>query len=137
MSEKLWLPLRGRVVLREIKSLSSIILHVVESDPYKETTHRGVVLALGSPPWSNDGTREIPWQFEVGDTVGFHFVGTEKGRTNKWIDGEDALFLAAWEIDWTDDAGSKDEDGLTPSDDAYYCNKCRNGIDHSSGECDV
>ena len=78
-------PLRGRVVIKEHKQSSSII-HVVGGDPREETTHRGLVLAVGPggaydhPRYGAEGPDQ-PFEPKPGDVVQFHFVGTEKGRT--------------------------------------------------------
>ena len=91
-------PLRGRVVIREIKPKSSIIIQpdagmYNEYAAYDERTHRGRVLAKGSPPLTDAGHEVQGCDFEPGDLVEFHFAGTEKGRTAPWEDGEPALWL--------------------------------------------
>ena len=96
--------LRGRVVIREIRTKSSIL---ITPDPtsfneyakYDERTHRGIVLAKGAPPLTETGHEVQGFFFEPGDTVEFHFAGTEKGRTALWEDGEPAVWLHFEEVD--------------------------------------
>jgi len=105
-------PLRGRVVVREDRRRTSVIIDPLMGNPREETTHRGVVLAMGAPAYAcrhldalgrcqslTCKHPEVPWGFSTGDTVQFHFAGTEKGRTVDWTDGEPALWLAQHEID--------------------------------------
>ena len=91
-------PLRGRVVIREIKARSSIILDPGVFDPRAQTTHRGQVIAVGPPVLTLKGA-EIPLDFKAGDVVQFHFEGTEKGRTVTWDGHEGVLVMAQREID--------------------------------------
>ena len=90
-------PLRGRVVIREDKSHSSII-EVVGVDPRSITTHRGMVIAVGAPVLT-DSDAEIPLHFGPGDIVQFHFEATEKGRTTVWEGEPGILIMAQREID--------------------------------------
>ena len=97
-------PLRGRVVVREIKAKSSAIITLDSADfdeyaRYDERTHRGIILAKGAPPLTETGHEVQGCFFEPGDTVEFHFAGTEKGRTAAWNDGVQALWLHFKEID--------------------------------------
>ena len=95
-------PLRGRVVIREDKRLSSII-EVVGVDPRSITTHRGTVIAVGPPVFLDDQVEtspEVPLDFKVGDIVGYHFEATEKGRICDWGDHRDVLVMSQREIDY-------------------------------------
>jgi co-chaperonin GroES (HSP10) len=95
-------PLRGRVVIREDKRLSSIILHPDEN-PREQKTHRGEVIALGEPFMLPSGAL-IPWPFVVGDVVQYHFEAAERGRTTEWGDAGVVCVMAAREVDcvWHD-----------------------------------
>jgi co-chaperonin GroES (HSP10) len=95
-------PLRGRVVIREDKRLSSIIIHPDEN-PREQKTHRGEVIALGEPFMLPSGAL-IPWSFGVGSVVQFHFEATEKGRTIEWGDAGTVVVMAAREVDGVWDA---------------------------------
>lgn len=97
-------PLRGRVVIREIKDAqyrhypSIVIPDTAMANERSRMTHTGTVLAVGPPVQTSLG-HDIPHGFEAGDVVQFHFEGTEKGRITKWEDGEDALVMAQREVD--------------------------------------
>jgi co-chaperonin GroES (HSP10) len=90
-------PLRGRVVVREIIE-DSRSLWTPQGNPRERLTHRGIVLALGPPALTPLGA-EVPYEYDVGAVVQFHFAGTEKGRIAPWTDGEPALWMAWFEID--------------------------------------
>jgi len=91
-------PLRGRVVIKEHKQSSSVI-HVVGGDPREETTHRGLVLAVG-PGVYRDGVEQPP-EYRPGDVVNFHFEATEKGRTIDYepLGWAGVLVMAQREVD--------------------------------------
>ena len=89
--------LRGRVWVRLHEQPSSII-HIVDSKPEETEFHRGTVLAIGPGAFSKGGV-PVSLPIEVGDCVGFHFEGTQKGREAPWTDGKIALCLAQREID--------------------------------------
>ena len=96
--------LRGRVVIREIRVKSDILIipdaeMYNEYAKYDERTHRGVILGMGEPPLTESGHVVQGCDFKPGDTVEFHFAGTEKGRTAPWEDGEAALWLHFKEVD--------------------------------------
>jgi hypothetical protein len=54
---------------------------------------------MGPPVQTAKGV-DIPHGFAVGDVVGFHFEGTEKGRIANWEDGKPALWMAQREVDY-------------------------------------
>ena len=89
--------LRGRVWVRMHEQPSSII-HIVDSKPEETEFHRGTVLAIGPGAFSKGGV-PVSLPIEVGDVVGFHFEGTQKGREAPWTDGKIALCLAQRELD--------------------------------------
>lgn len=91
-------PMRGRVVVRELKERSSLVIDPGRWNEREVTTHRGVVLAVGAPVRTESGA-EVPHGFKPGDVVRFHFEATEKGRIAPWEDGEPALWMAQREID--------------------------------------
>ena len=98
-------PLRGRVVIREIRpNRTGSIWHPDQAqDPARtEKYHRGVVMALGAPMLSSarhDAT-ECPHGFDVGDVVLFVFSAqcAERGRTTIWDDGETVVWMTQSEI---------------------------------------
>jgi co-chaperonin GroES (HSP10) len=57
------------------------------------------VIAVGAPVLLDSGA-EVPLNFAVGDTVGFHFEATEKGRTTDWGEHRGVLVMAQREIDY-------------------------------------
>ena len=93
-------PLRGRVIIREHKERSSIIIDPGRSDLQERsiTTHRGTVIDVGPPVFHECGV-EVPLGFKPGDVVQFHFEATEKGRTVDWGDHRNVLVMAQREID--------------------------------------
>lgn len=84
-------PLRGQVVIREIKEASGM-LWTPEPDPRSVKTHRGVVLAMGAPARTSKGV-EVPHGFQVGDVVQYHWVHRERDYTRPWTDGEPACWI--------------------------------------------
>jgi hypothetical protein len=42
---------------------------------------------------------EVPYGFESGDTVQFHFEDHQEKRTREWTDGKPSLWLMQREID--------------------------------------
>ena len=93
-------PLRGRIVIREHKERSSIIIDPGRSDLQERsiTTHRGTVIDVGPPVFHECGV-EVPLGFKPGDVVQFHFEATEKGRTVDWGDHRNVLVMSQREID--------------------------------------
>ncbi len=89
--------LRGRVVVREEKKLSTTIWTPDEKED-EQRIHRGVVLGVGEGAFTKKGVPVDPGVL-VGESVYFHFEGTEKGRTALWTDGKPALYLAQREVD--------------------------------------
>ena len=90
-------PLPGRVIIREIKERSSIIVDPGRWDERAVTTHRGVV--IDATPFVFPNGVEAPLDFEVGDTVQFHFEATEKGRTVTWGEHDGVLVMHQREVD--------------------------------------
>ena len=89
--------LRGRVWVRMQEQPSSLIL-IVDNKPEETEFHRGTVLAVGPGAYSKGGV-PVELDVKIGDVVGFHFEGTQKGREAPWTDGKTALCLAQREID--------------------------------------
>lgn len=89
-------PRRGFCVIRELRESS--LLWRPDDNPREVRTHRGVVLAIGAPSLVNG--HEVPWLFNVGDTVQFHFEETERGRTVTWPEtGEEVKCIMQREVD--------------------------------------
>lgn len=90
-------PMRGQVVVREERSATTTIW---TPDPNKRNvkTHIGRVLALGPPARTSKGV-EVPYGFEVGDVVQFHFEHNESLCTNTWEDGKPAVWIPQQDID--------------------------------------
>lgn len=82
--------LRGQCVIRETKESGSF-LHLIAPNPRDVKTHRGTVLAMGEPSQVNG--HDVPWGFEVGAVVQYHWEYMEKAFTRPWVDGEDASWL--------------------------------------------
>lgn len=95
--------MRGQCVVRELDAPASASLWTPNAAPREVHTHRGLVLGLG-PPCHLTGHPDsplVPWGFDVGDVVQFHFgaVGTQASRTRTWTDGKAATWLCQVEID--------------------------------------
>lgn len=91
-------PMRGQCVVREIVGRASSSIWTPDpANPRDVLTHRGTVLAMGAPSQVNG--HDVPWLFDVGDTVLFHHEKWEKGATRPWTDGVDAIWLGQVEID--------------------------------------
>jgi len=96
-------PLRGRVVIREIKDRYYGLIQLPDSalEPSRsEKSHRGIVLAVGAPMFAKKGAREIPHGFQVGDIVHYVFAAqyAERGRTSTWHDDLPVVWMTQWEI---------------------------------------
>jgi hypothetical protein len=95
--------LRGQVVIRELDP-SSDVLWLPTEDPKSRTvkTHRGVVLGMGEPSRLFDGAYapKVPWGFEVGDVVQYHFTHNLEAHTRPWPpDGRDATWISQSMVD--------------------------------------
>lgn len=78
---EVWRPARGQAVIREIKQKYSIF--TPDSNPRSVKTHKGEVVALG-PPALIYGRIEVPWGFDVGAVVQYHFIHNEAAHTRVW-----------------------------------------------------
>jgi co-chaperonin GroES (HSP10) len=99
-------PMRGQVVVREIKEKASI--WTPDPNPRQVRTHRGVVLALGpraTTPKTYDGDSwgggsDVPYGFDVGDVVQYHFHNhNQAAYTMAWEDGEPATWMPQESVD--------------------------------------
>jgi hypothetical protein len=98
-------PLRGRVVIRPIIETQIGSLHLPqmhrdwqrEADRYAgkkaQSSHRGIVVAMGDPVTHHPSGVDIPPGFEVGDEVFYVWSHNEKEFTKPWGDGS---FEVAW-----------------------------------------
>lgn len=119
-------PLRGQVVVREVPPRPSAVLWTPPPGPRSVTTHTGRVLALG-PPARTAGGVEVPYEYQVGDLVQYHFEALEKLLTNPWEDGEPATWVPQWCVDavWIEPCPSCE--GRGHFDDAHgggNCDEC-------------
>ena len=84
--------MRGQCVVREIEPIGSASLWTPGPGQREQKTHRGVVLAIGKP--AIHGKCEVPWGFDVGDVVQFHFEHNQEAATRTWPeDGKPATWL--------------------------------------------
>jgi co-chaperonin GroES (HSP10) len=91
--------LRGQVVVREDMSarfsrytdLGLIVPDTVIAEERKRRWHRGRVLQMGAPALDEFG-HEVPFGFDVGDQVIWHWITHEPSWTRPYVDGE----LACW-----------------------------------------
>ncbi len=103
--------LRGRVAVREFDVKDSPILWTPTNNPRKVFTHKGRVLGMGPPAlmgfWRDARfvEYEVPWGFEVGDVVQFHFAKQhQEAWTFTWEDGKPFTMLPQDAVDgmWYD-----------------------------------
>ena len=104
-----WTPLPGRVAVRMLDRVSTIIV-----DPYADsdtrrraqTSHRGVVVAMGPPARTPKLNAEVPPGFSVGAEVVFVFGApnasgagglVESAREGEW-DGAKITWVAQEEV---------------------------------------
>ena len=91
--------MRGQCVVRELRDEPSNTIWTPEETQRKQKTHRGRVLAIGKPSLLNEQV-EVPWGFDVGDVVQFHFTHHRDAATRKWpVDGEDATWIPQSSVD--------------------------------------
>ena len=94
--------MRGQVVVRELDVLGSTVLWTPEDGPRQRKTHRGRVLAMGAPARLVDlpGSPLVPFLFDVGDVVQYHFAHHQEAWTMPWpLDGKPCTWLAQANID--------------------------------------
>ena len=91
-------PLPGRVVVHEVDRRSSII-HMVDGNPRDQTSHRGIVVAMGPPARTPRGDAPVPHGFSVGAEVVFVYGEgpVESGRQGMWGDRK-VLWISQEEI---------------------------------------
>lgn len=97
--------LPGQVVVRELLDRGTIIVPVTSEKLIRSEarSHRGVVLAMGSPAKTPSGI-EIPKGFSVGDIVYFHWIHNESKFTRPWPpDALDACWIPQEAIDAVED----------------------------------
>lgn len=100
-----WTPLPGRVAIREIDRRSSVVW-LPDGNPREQTSHRGVVVAMGGPACTPRNLVEVPPGFVVGDEVFFVFAApnasgfgglVESARVGEWGD-EKIVWVAMEEV---------------------------------------
>lgn len=100
--------MRGQVVIREDFTphthAGSILIPGISNidNPNavarRRTWHIGEVLGIGKPAldkWNH----EVPYGFDVGDRVIFHFIHNEDAHTRDWSDGKRAVWIPQMAVD--------------------------------------
>jgi chaperonin GroES len=87
-------PLDDRIVVRPNESEETTASGLVIPDTAKEKPQQGEVLAVGEGRWDDSGTKRVPVDVKVGDTV----VYAKYGGTEITIEGEDLLILNARDV---------------------------------------
>jgi chaperonin GroES len=87
-------PLEDRIVVRPNESEERTASGLVIPDTAKEKPQQGEVLAVGEGRWDESGTKRVPVDVKVGDTV----VYSKYGGTEITIEGEDLLILNARDV---------------------------------------
>jgi len=82
-------PLEDRIVVKPNDAEETTASGLVIPDTAKEKPQQGEVLAVGEGRWDDAGTKRIPVDIKVGDTV----VYSKYGGTEFTVDGDDVLIL--------------------------------------------
>jgi chaperonin GroES len=82
-------PLEDRIVVKPNDAEETTASGLVIPDTAKEKPQQGEVLAVGEGRWDDAGTKRIPMDIKVGDTV----VYSKYGGTEFAVDGDDVLIL--------------------------------------------
>ncbi len=90
--------MRGQVVIREHADRPSETIWTPERRQREITTHRGTVLAMGPPALIFD-RYEVPYDFDVGDVVQYHFAHHREAWTHPWTDGKPATWVPQASVD--------------------------------------
>jgi hypothetical protein len=91
--------MRGQCVVREIDRGSDTIWTPEEKNQRSVRTHSGRVLGLGAPALTKRGA-EVPWGFDVGALVQFHYVHHREAHTRDWPeDGKLAVWIPQVALD--------------------------------------
>src|SRR4051794_17499430 len=82
-------PLQDRIVVKPNDAEETTASGLVIPDTAKEKPQQGEALAVGEGRWDDAGTKRIPVDIKVGDTV----VYSKYGGTEFTVDGDDVLIL--------------------------------------------
>ena len=87
-------PLEDRVVVQPLDAEQTTASGLVIPDTAKEKPQEGVVLAVGSGRFDEDGEKRIPLDVKVGDVV----LYSKYGGTEVKYNNEDYLVLSARDL---------------------------------------
>jgi chaperonin GroES len=87
-------PLEDRIVVQANEGDQTTASGLVIPDTAKEKPQEGTVVAVGEGRWDEDGTKRIPVDVKVGDTV----IYSKYGGTEVKVEGEDYLILSARDV---------------------------------------
>jgi hypothetical protein len=88
--------MRGQVCVREVEQTGSSSLWTPEPGAREQKTHTGRVLTMGPPArlhLKSASAPEVPYGFEVGALVQFHYEHHQEAHTRTWVDGEPATWV--------------------------------------------
>ncbi len=87
-------PLEDRIVVQPGEGEQVTASGIVIPDTAKEKPQEGTVLAVGEGRWDDEGTKRIPLDVKVGDTV----LYSKYGGTEVKYNGEEYLILSGRDV---------------------------------------
>ncbi len=87
-------PLEDRIVVQPGEGEQVTASGIVIPDTAKEKPQEGLVLAVGEGRWDDEGTKRIPLDVKVGDTV----LYSKYGGTEVKYNGEEYLILSGRDV---------------------------------------
>jgi chaperonin GroES len=87
-------PLEDRIVVQPLEAEQTTASGLVIPDTAKEKPQEGTVLAIGPGRWDDAGSKRIPLDVNVGDTV----LYSKYGGTEVKYNNEDYLVLSARDV---------------------------------------
>jgi chaperonin GroES len=87
-------PLGDNIVVKPAKAEEQTKSGLIIPETAKEKPNKGEVVAAGDGRWDKDGSKRVPMEIKVGDTV----LYKEWGKTSVKIDGEEFFIMAESDV---------------------------------------
>ncbi len=87
-------PLFDNIVVKPAKAEEQTKSGLFIPDTAQEKPKKGEVVAVGEGRWDEDGTKRVPMDVKVGDTV----IYKEWGKTSVKIDGEEYFIMSQSDV---------------------------------------
>ena len=87
-------PLEDRIVVQANEAETTTASGIVIPDTAKEKPQEGTVIAVGPGRWDEDGSKRVPLDVKVGETV----LYSKYGGTEVKYAGEEYLILSARDV---------------------------------------